>query len=125
MTYSNGIYGSATSYLVKPSRIGANAELATFDPVDPALPAGTGGSWILKGPEDVNDEEKIAFGVRFGPAVGGNSDPAVFPGITEVVTYISSRTSSTSASEEPSALFADGHFHLKQVTDNFSANVRW
>lgn len=125
MTYANGTYGSAASYLIKPSRIGANAELDTFDAVDPALPAGTGGSWILRGPEDVNDSEKIAFGVRFGPAIGGNSDPAIYPGITEVVTYISSRTATTSASEESSLLAVDGHFHLKQVTDNFSANIRW
>jgi hypothetical protein len=41
------------------------------------------------------------------------------------VTYKSSRTVASSASEESTALFANTHFHLQQVTDNFSANVRW
>ena len=124
-TYTNGGYDQGYSYLVKPSKIGVATTLDSFDPVDPAIPAGTGGSWILKGPEDATETEKIAFGVRFSPSEGSNADPAVIAGTAEVVTYVSSRTAQTNASEEGTALLADGHFHLQQVTDNFSANIKW
>ena len=117
----NGNYSRVYDYLVKPSTIGSNSTLESFAAIDASYPQGTNGTWIVSQPEVATGTTKRVSAIRFNPIASSTSDPAVYQGTTEVVTYLSTRDSTTGASE---TLFSADHMMLKQ-TNNFTSNAKW
>ena len=106
---------------MKPSTIGVNSTLESFPAIDASYPQGTNGTWIIGTPELATGTTKRVSAYRFNPASSSSFDPAVYSGATEIVTYLSTRSSTTSASE---SLFSADHAMLKQ-TNNFTSNAKW
>lgn len=62
---------------------------------------------------------KIAFTTKFSPIINDRDDPIIKSGAAEVVTYITSRTAFTNASE---GLFTASDHRLSQ---SFAASSKW
>ena len=63
---------------------------------------------------------KIAFTAKFSPILNDRDDPIIKSGDAEIVTYITSRTAFTNASE--SALFSGSERRLGQ---SFDSSAKW
>ena len=117
--YNAGSYSSADSYLIKPSKIGTQSTINSFEPIDDTVPMGTKGAWLVTEPEVAFNSTRIAFAARFNPAESSPKDPALRIGNAEVVTYLGSRALANSGAETTELI------RLQQASNHFSQNNKW